>query len=364
MWIPKLGSSQLFQIILTQIVRVKYAIRRKKAQKRYEKSSLKKKNFVRSEKFIKINTYKQVAPVSLKNQAAAKVSVHCEEAPSKVLCQPGSASGSGDSGDAFCGGDGQAGILRGAKPKGREWMKRIRGEVDAGLQRLERLIKDVDFSGPGQGRMGKEWAFRPKRTLEPRGKRMFIPKAPGVGLGLGPIIGKEPQGVGCPKEKKLVHGPGLEAGSSGLPRGPHDAGNSKNMEKGVGLEVGSIGLDAGAGKEPIQLSPVKEGKEFGLLTPASLRFGKRAAVTEPIKYLVYQRSRVRFPKPKQTEAVVCSTGKPSGQSASKGMLGVISSVSLVRLVFEGDEMEPCELGEASSSAGTLAATIISEEIVP
>jgi len=34
MWIPKLGSSQLFQIRQTQIVRVKYAMRRNKAPKR------------------------------------------------------------------------------------------------------------------------------------------------------------------------------------------------------------------------------------------------------------------------------------------------------------------------------------------
>ena len=34
MWIPKLGSPQLFQFRLTQIFSVKYAIRRKKAPKR------------------------------------------------------------------------------------------------------------------------------------------------------------------------------------------------------------------------------------------------------------------------------------------------------------------------------------------
>jgi hypothetical protein len=60
MWIPKLGSFHLFQIIMTQIIRVKYSIWRKKAPKRDEKSSLKMKNFVQSEKFIKINACKQV----------------------------------------------------------------------------------------------------------------------------------------------------------------------------------------------------------------------------------------------------------------------------------------------------------------
>jgi hypothetical protein len=47
---------------------------------------------------------------------------------------------------------------------------------------------------------------------------------------------------------------------------------------------------------------VKEGKEIGLKTPVSSRFGKRIAVTEPIKFQVYQRSRVRFLKPRQMEA--------------------------------------------------------------
>jgi hypothetical protein len=68
----------------------------------------------------------------------------------------------------------------------REWLKIIRGEVDAGLQMLEMLLRAVDFNGLGQGRMGKEWVPKPKRTPEPRGKKFFIPKTPSVGLGLGP----------------------------------------------------------------------------------------------------------------------------------------------------------------------------------
>jgi hypothetical protein len=33
----------------------------------------------------------------------------------------------------------------------REWLRRLRGEVDAGLQRLDGLLKDMDVFGPGQG---------------------------------------------------------------------------------------------------------------------------------------------------------------------------------------------------------------------
>ena len=122
----------------------------------------------------------------------------------KVLCQAGRVSGSRVSGDAFCGGDGTARILGGTKPKGRwvqailssvphpvemaclsnqgqlilreeaisekgvsafnakvelyncrEWLKRIRGEVDAGLQRLDLLLMNVDITKPGKGCMGK-----------------------------------------------------------------------------------------------------------------------------------------------------------------------------------------------------------------
>jgi hypothetical protein len=41
---------------------------------------------------------------------------------------------------------------------------------------------------------------------------------------------------------------------------------------------------AQARKEPVQLSPAKEGKELYLTTPVSLWLGKRAAVIVPIKF--------------------------------------------------------------------------------
>jgi hypothetical protein len=66
----------------------------------------------------------------------------------------------------------------------------------------------------------------------------------------------------------------------------------------------------------------------------------------------------------QSEAVLCSTGQPSGQLAPMGVLGAIPSVSPMRLVFDGDEVEPYESGDVTSSAGILGATLNSEEIVP
>jgi hypothetical protein len=119
-------------------------------------------------------------------------------APTKALRQAGNVPGAGASGNALNGGEGTVGFLGGTNSKGRwvqallfpaphsmevaclpnqgkvilreevvrdkgvsafnakvelynckEWLKRIRGEVDAGLQRLDMLLKDVDITGPG-----------------------------------------------------------------------------------------------------------------------------------------------------------------------------------------------------------------------
>ena len=267
----------------------------------------------------------------------------------------------------------------------REWLKRIRGEVDAGLQRLDLLLKNVDITRPGKGCMGKEWASKPKRTPEPRCKKIFMPKTLGVGLGLGPnackvygqprsskttmvnppvglglVVGLSghpngPQGVGCVNENNRGYGldleagpsgffegdPSMEAGLIGLDAGRPGMGDSKRDgsaawasssrlgASGSGLSSEKVGMkddectksltkrgDIGLvqlllehdGKEPYQLSPAKAGKEPCLKSPVSLRLGKRAADTEPIKLQVYQRSRGRFSKPIQIEGVSYSIG--------------------------------------------------------
>jgi hypothetical protein len=68
----------------------------------------------------------------------------------------------------------------------RVWLRRLRGEVDAGLQRLDLLLKNVTANGPMQGRLDVGGASKPNRVSEPRGKKPCIPKATGVGLVLGP----------------------------------------------------------------------------------------------------------------------------------------------------------------------------------
>jgi hypothetical protein len=196
-------------------------------------------------------------------------------ATTKNQGQAGCTPGSMDSGNAFCGGERSEGILKGTKPKGRwvqallspaphsvgvaclsnhgqvigcegtvsdkgvstfnakvelyncrEWLRRLRGEVDAGLQRLVGLLKDMDVFGPGQGQMAKGWVPKPKWRHEPKGKTIVIPKAFGVGLGSSPAVYKasgQPNSTTLSEATPLV-GLGLVAGSSRLLNGHPGAG--------------------------------------------------------------------------------------------------------------------------------------------
>jgi hypothetical protein len=69
----------------------------------------------------------------------------------------------------------------------REWMRGIRGMVEAGLQRLDSLLKVVDVTGPGQGRLDLGGALKPNLNPEPRGKEPLHSEFPAMGLGLGPL---------------------------------------------------------------------------------------------------------------------------------------------------------------------------------
>ena len=110
----------------------------------------------------------------------------------------------------------------------REWLRRLRGEVDAGLQRLDRLFKDMAVTGPGpgQGQTVKGWVAKPKWRPKPRGKTIFIPKDLGVGLGSGPIVCKA---SGQARSEDIPPaGLGLMAGSSGLSNGRPGSGFFKD----------------------------------------------------------------------------------------------------------------------------------------
>jgi hypothetical protein len=348
----------------------------------------------------------------------------------------------------------------------REWLRRIRGEVDVGLQRLDRVLKDLDVYGPGQVRLGF-------RKPGPNGKKPPIPKASSAGSGLGSKVGNplsQPRrllvssqnGLGLgPKggnhlgqnKSHMVsnkNGPGavldVQMGSNGHPSGPTGAGCTLacadhgllpeagptgshvaepstvmgavgtvvgRMDSGVARSVGSptglavgrpdwgadssmgsgdssparvgapaIALSPGfvsrsassrergfsrsakvspaqVGKASTQTSPVMGGKDLCLRTPGSLWLAKRP-VTEPSKLQVYQRSRWRFSRPLLSTGPSCSPG----QLVDRGTPGPISSVSPVRLDFDGVEVDPLEPAITSPSVRSLESASYSDEVVP
>jgi hypothetical protein len=443
----------------------------------------------------------QKAPVFQKARPPALVSGPSAMAPMKLLSQAGGAPGSGVPGDALRGGNGMAGLLGDASSKGhgftlspaplsvneaclprqgrestreefvcngvssfnaktellicRDWLRKIRGEVDAGLKRLDLVFKELDLSGPGQGCLDPVLSSKPIRKPEPKVpksssvgldsvsapkptqkqvpkfKKHPPPKAPSVGVGLGPKAGtnmgqarsylvvassgmdqglvvgssghsKDSRGVGCSKGCVADHGPteagprvslGVdpckEAGVSGLGVGrtgegdaisvgsPAPASSSRLGEPGPGSRPETAGLEVvecsvssskcGVSGSAL-MSPAPE--YLDLKSPVCRSIGKRAVSTEPSKLQVYQRSRWRISTPLQ------SVGPSflSGQLKSRGLLGPISSVTPVRLTFDGcDEVHResefvsppvATLGSAPTSVEAVGSASNSVEVVP
>ena len=84
----------------------------------------------------------------------------------------------------------------------RELLRRLKGEVDVGLERLDVMTNNMEMIGPGQGcrdsvvkkvvdlkgkeKMGVEgWGPKPTRGFKPKRKMVFKPKVV-VGSGAGP----------------------------------------------------------------------------------------------------------------------------------------------------------------------------------
>jgi hypothetical protein len=404
----------------------------------------------------------QKAPVHQKNRPPALVCGSSARDSLKLLSQAGGAPGSGVPGVALCGRNGTAGLLGDASSKApaplsvyeaclprqgrettreelvckgvssfnakmellicRDWLRKIRGEVDAGLQRLDLVFKELDFSGPGPVKkpesinkpspkppsVGLDSVSAPKpfKKQKPKYKKPHLPKAASVGPGLGPKAGSYlgqartylavatsgmdhpkgssdhsngPRGVGCSKGCVAVHGPteaaprvslGVdlckEAGVPGLGVGrmgmgdaisvgfPAPASSSRLGEPGPvsrpetsGLVVVECSVSSRkrgvSGSAP--LSPAPE--YLDPKSPVCLSIGKRAVSTEPSKLQVYQRSRWRISTPLQS----AGPSRLSGQLKSRGLLGSISSVSPVRLAFDGCDEVHCEsaLGSAPTS---------------
>ncbi|KAE8125075.1 hypothetical protein FH972_019912 [Carpinus fangiana] len=164
----------------------------------------------------------------------------------------------------------------------REWLKRIRGEVDAGLQKLNKILREVDFNGPGQGYLGNECVPKPKRAPKPRGKKIFTPKALSVGPGIGPS--------GCKTFLKPMSLTSSAGGSSGPFNGPQGGlgigpSGSKNL-----LKPTSLTTSAGGSSGPLN-GPYARDKptECGLGSPVgrSGHFGGDPSKEEgPIGFVV------------------------------------------------------------------------------
>jgi hypothetical protein len=298
----------------------------------------------------------------------------------------------------------------------REWLQKIRDEVDVGLQRLDLVIKEVDLSGPDQGCPDYLWAAKPTTKSGPNGK--MNSKASSVGLVWGPKGGFNPgqprrsyahvasasvgqdhrsgpsghskgsvqadlglQGVGCPNRLSAEVGLGasngvvpikstkaheLAVGRSGLDVDT-GTGSPVPVSSRVG-ESGSVSSSAKAGLEAVEcsVSSSKWGESGqplgspapanrGLKTPARLSLGKRVVSTEPSKLQVYQRSLWRSSKPLQSFGLSCKQ--------SRGPMGHLP-VSPVCLDFDGVGVVPSETVSVPPPAMPLDSALSSVEVVP
>jgi hypothetical protein len=53
----------------------------------------------------------------------------------------------------------------------REWLMRLRDEVDGGLMRIDVVLKELECSGPSQGSKATYWVFKPIKRNKPKGKK-------------------------------------------------------------------------------------------------------------------------------------------------------------------------------------------------
>jgi hypothetical protein len=300
----------------------------------------------------------------------------------------------------------------------RAWLRKLRGEVDAGLRRLDHLLKGVTVAGPAQGCWALGEAPKPNRLPKaPKPKR--LPSSPKVlGLSIGPkvcmglakkggsagpsgsgrvnpavgqnsmrgSVGPSDMGgtimLGLSERPNSKVGSGVSAGSSGLlnrpvsgpagflAEGPAElAGN--RLGKGVSpmVKPGTSGLGAPDGSRPIsekvapgpsQFQSTPEGKVSGGSSPASSRNGRTEAAAVPSQIRVYQRSRGWTSKRSQALVGSRGTGQPAGHLGTP----FSSLVSPVRLSFEDDVVDTCVSVTALSSAGNLAAPQVSSEFIP
>jgi hypothetical protein len=68
----------------------------------------------------------------------------------------------------------------------RAWLRRLKGEIAAGLRRVDAAIKVLESSGPGQGRNGSGGPFKSLSRYKPKQKYRLKTMDAGVGPGGGP----------------------------------------------------------------------------------------------------------------------------------------------------------------------------------
>jgi hypothetical protein len=108
----------------------------------------------------------------------------------------------------------------------REWLRRVRGEVDAGIGRIDVAISKLESLGPDQGSMCSGWASKPiKRS------KQFIIK------GVGPDTSKDKL-----KAKIMDDGEGPSHGPNAKKLGPVAAGDESALGPDL-LKPGPIGAD-------------------------------------------------------------------------------------------------------------------------
>jgi hypothetical protein len=131
----------------------------------------------------------------------------------------------------------------------REWLRQLRSEVDAGLVRVDVVLKKLENIGPGQVQKKAVWISKtkPKKKLNFKEKR---PNSNGTGVGLDP-------GPAVMLTKAQTDGTGPSAGPSVV--------NLKSMvrSEGAGTSVG-LGLSEGPVQKPKLNIQVGSEKPAGL----------------------------------------------------------------------------------------------------
>ena len=86
----------------------------------------------------------------------------------------------------------------------REWLSRLRGEVDTGMERLEVVLNHLNTPGSGQGSREAGWIPKPTKRFKPKKKAWAHKKASKFRLGTGSGSGPKGDVVSLALERPMV----------------------------------------------------------------------------------------------------------------------------------------------------------------